>query len=178
MSQGEGAQWANSNRVDALARKVDHIKTELGEEIAALESENEQLRQRVAALEDELEAIGADEVDASTPDSRALKLRQWLYQEANQADDETATADVNTVRGVLGGCHRTQRYEAMRRAAGGDELAESGSSALSAVPGVAFQQFDANDDRNTRVVMDLTDLTEKQGRSILTTGGGSEGAAE
>lgn len=151
----EPTEVVHPARVEALSKKVDAIRTDFETELEELQAENEALRKKVARLEEKMETIGADEIEPNTPDKRALRIRQWLYKEANNDKGGKASLDVNAARGVVGNLQRTQIYEAMRRAADGNGGAKSGSSKLSAKRGFEYEKFPANADRNTRVRLDL-----------------------
>lgn len=137
--------------------------------------DNLDIKKRINNIEDKLSAIGADGIKPNSPDKRALVVRKWLYEQANESKNGKASMNKNVAKGVLGNITREQRYEAMRRAAGGNQLARSGSSGLSPVQGIEFQKFD-DPDRLTRVVIDLEDVTNKLGRQILTTDQDGKGA--
>lgn len=167
-------QAVHPARVEALARKVDVLREEFETEIDRLTEENAELKKRLHTVDKKLAAIGADGLQPNSPDKRALVVRKWLYEQANLSPKDRAMMDKDVARGVLPGTSREQRYEAMRRAAGGDELARSGSSGLSPVQGIEFQKFD-DPDRLSRVTIDLEAVTQKIGRQILTTEDGQEG---
>lgn len=149
--------------------RVDRI----ADAIAAKERRIQDLEEQQAELKQKLEHIsGTDGVELSAPDERAVKIRSWLYDEATSSPDGTAAMDKNIAKGVVGG-RRSQRYEAMRRAADGDDGAMNGSSSLSAAPGVEFEKYGKNDERNTRVVFDLEAAEDVTSKSDLTRGGSS-----
>lgn len=159
MSSGT-EEFVNPARVDALSRRINAIEEDFQEEIAELRTENRDLRTKVEKMEKKMEMIGADEIEPSTPDKRALKIREWLYREANKSEHGKASLDKNSAKGVIGNLQRTQIYEAMRRAADGNSGAKNGSSKLSAKRGFEFEKFGANDDRNTRVTLSLEKAQE------------------
>lgn len=169
MSQTE--EIVHPARVDALSRKVETIRSDLMDEIEELQEENRDLRQRVSDLENKLEIIGADGMDPNTPDKRALQIRAKLYELANKGTKPTAAMDHNDVNVELPGLSREQRYEAMRRAAGGNDLAHKGQSSLSPVQGI---QWEARDGRNNRVTLDLELAEERLGRRMIRTEEGDD----
>jgi predicted phage gp36 major capsid-like protein len=158
-------------RVEALSRKVESIREELESEVENLREENRDLRQRVNQLEGKLETIGADEIEPDTPDKRALKIRKWLYEQANNDAGGKASLDANAARGVIGNLQRTQLYEAMRRAADGNDGAQSGSSDLSSQRGFSYEKFNANADRNTRIRLNLEEAQHDVIQNMIDTNG-------
>lgn len=164
---------ASPQRVEALSRKLNWLRDAFEDYQAETDREIAELKQQVAEQDQLISSLGLDGMEANTPDKRALKIRKWLYQAANESESGKAAADKDTVRGILPNCHREQIYEAMRRAADGNENTRSGSSSLSAIQGIEYESFEGT--RKNRVTINLEDLTNLFGSQILTTGSSQEG---
>lgn len=163
------ADAVHPERVEALSRKLTH----LAERVDELEAENASLRSELHSLTDKLAFIGVDDIPADSHDKRALRVRVWLYQEANDSPDGKVAMTKHVARGVLGNIPLEDRYEAMRRAANGNQGAQKGKSKLSPVQGIEFQQFD-DPDRSSRVRIDLETMVERFGRNIIQTQEGDQ----
>lgn len=165
MSNADTTAQVHPARVEALSRKLETLRDELEEE----REERQRLEDRVDQLEATIETTGIDEVEPTTPDKRALIIRKHLWQIANNGEDGTGAIDKDDVKTLMPGLARTQRYEAMKRAAGGNELADSGSSDLSPLQGCDYEAFGPNDDRNTRVTIELERAKAEFGRELIDT---------
>jgi regulator of replication initiation timing len=154
--------------VEALSRKLNR----LDDCVYELQMENKELRSELSNLREKLSVIGVDEIPADTHDKRALRVRVWLYEQANDSHDGKVAMTKHVARGVLGNIPLEDRYEAMRRAVDGTHGATKGESSLSPIQGIEFEQFDG--DRSSRVRIDLEALVQQFGRNIIQT---EEGAA-
>lgn len=160
----------NPARFEALVRGLSEMRDELAE----VEDELAAANKRIQKLEEMLEFVGVDSIEPNTPDKRALAIRQWLWKEANNSKHGKASMDKDKAAGLLGNIARAQRYEAMRRAAGGNQQAEQGSSSLSDEPGFHFEKFGHDDDRSTRVRLNVEEAQRKYDSNLI----GTEGDAE
>ena len=167
-------------RCDGLSRKFDTlVQVMLGDadELAGYEpDEVRDVLQRVVDLEDTVadhesqvamvRGDGGSQTD--TPDGRAKRLRQVLYNRAKKNDGK-ATLERDGVDGALGGGHhRGTVLDAMKRAAEGREADINGASDLPPLNGVTFYKGTKRDEQS-RISMDLADVTGSEVRQNLTT---------
>lgn len=179
MSPKKGSESPDTDNSDAIAsdamqmatdalKKVNDLRSELQE----LETENQRLRERVVELENRTALLDLVAADGGTVEDRAVVLLQNLYNEAYAAKERghlenvtpSASMDWNGAKRALGGSvnHREQLYDAMRRAVElvhSDDLPEQyGDSDLSSDGfDVQFVKESRTSDRNTRLVVDLSD---------------------
>ena len=167
-------------RCDAMSRRFNTlVEVMLGDadELGGYEpDEMRDVLQRVVDLEDKVadhenqvamvRGDGGSQTD--TPDGRAKRLRQVLYNRAKKNDGK-ATLDRDGVDGALGGGHhRGTVLDAMKRAAEGREANINGASDLPPLNGVTFHKGTKRDEQS-RITMDLSGVTGSEVRQNLTT---------
>jgi hypothetical protein len=174
-------------RLKAVNRRQDQLITMLlGErDLSAVEPEDMRpvmdrlrvLEDRVGDLEEDNEhRLELSEVSHSRPDERAEKLRHALLNHAGSDGRAALTRD--DVDAILGGLHRGQLLEAMKRAADGRRASDEdrryspipGTSDLSPVDAITFEVGKESDDQS-RIVLDTDDLTGSEARQNFMTGG-------
>lgn len=145
-------------------RKVNDLESDLD----AVKSENQRLRERVAELENRTALLDLVATDGDSVDDRAVVLLQNLFNEAYDEKDRahlenvtpSASLDYNGAKRALGGqtTARQQLYDAMQRAVelvyGGDVDPENPPEEN---PVVQYVREDRTADRNTRLVVDLSE---------------------
>lgn len=167
-------------RCEGISRRFTTlVEVMLGDEDELGTYEPDEMRdvlQRVVDLEDTVadhenqvamvRGDGGSQTD--TPDGRAKRLRQVLYNRAKKNDGK-ATLDRDGVDGSLGGGHhRGTVLDAMKRAAEGREADINGASDLPPLNGVTFHKGTKRDEQS-RILMDLADVTGSEVRQNLTT---------
>ncbi|WP_331232676.1 hypothetical protein [Natronorarus salvus] len=164
--------------MDGFSRKFDLlVETILGDpdELGAYEpDEVRDMLQRLQDVEEDLEEIGqkvaivSRDGGADTPDARAQRLRQVLYNNA-KGNHGVARLTRDEANGALGGgYHKGSVLDAMKRAADGREADIDGASRLNPLDGVTFTTGSGKGSPS-RVEIDLTDLTGAEIRQNLTT---------
>lgn len=141
----------------------------------------EDVEEQVTENEDRIEMYDTTEKGRSDPDSRAVHLRQILFNKCSRnkkariSRDEAGTA--------LGGdLHRGSVIDAMKRAADGRNAGDAkrnytpinGSSDLKPIDGITFIKGKGKSNQS-KVEMDLTDVTQTEMRQNLTTENAEEG---
>lgn len=108
------------------------------------------------------------------PDERAMLLRHNLYTQAKASSNGRAALDKDSANAALGGdLSRAQSMDAMRRAADGTQAENiNGASSLDAVDGITFQK---RTEKKSRVMIDVSDITDWDARNNITTDSTSEG---
>lgn len=174
-------------RLKAVNRRQDQLITMLlGErDLSAVEPDDMRpvmdrlrvLEDRVGDLEEDNERrLELSEVSHSRPDERAEKLRHALLNHAGSDGRAALTRD--DVDAILGGLHRGQLLEAMKRAADGRRASDEdrryspipGTSDLRPVDAITFEVGKESDEQS-RVVLDTKDLTGSEARQNFMTGG-------
>ena len=159
-----------------------------------------ELEEAVADHDDRLELTLTADGAAGSPDERAMRLREVLFNRAKRKAreaDEDAMADVKVVidrdacnAALAGDLHRGSVLDAMKRAADGKLASESdavaynpinGSSGLQPINGVTFRTGKAVNSRleseQSHLVMSADSLTRTDLRQNLTTvSGDTEGS--
>lgn len=167
-------------RCEGISRRFNTlVEVMLGDmdELGAYEpDEMRDVLQRVVDLEDTVAdhenqvamVRGDGGSQSDTPDGRAKRLRKVLYNRAKKNDGK-ATLNRDGVDGALGGGHhRGTVLDAMRRAAKGRDADINGSSDLPPLNGVTFHKGTRRDEQS-RITMDLSDVTGSEVRQNLTT---------
>lgn len=166
-------------RCTGLSRKFNNLVEVLfgdTDELGAYEpDEMRDILQRIVDVEDQVEdhenqvaMLRSGKGTSDTPDGRAKRLRQVLYNDAKKNSGKAAM-DRDAVNSALGGGHhRGTVLDAMRRAANGREADISGSSKLPPLDGITFHAGSKRDEQS-RIEMDLSDLTGTEVRQNLTT---------
>ena len=159
-----------------------------------------ELEETVADHDDRLELTLTADGSAGTPDERAMRLREVLFNKAKRKAREVGEEDLADVEVVIGrdGCnaalagdlHRGSVLDAMKRAADGKLASKSdavaynpinGSSDLQPVDAIAFTTGTAVNSRldseQSHLVMSVDSLTRNDLRQNLTTvSGDTEGS--
>lgn len=163
----------------AMRKKMERVETALAGssdefsswDVGEMDPVNDRLRGVEDTVEDHagrFEMFVVEDGSNSTPDKRAMHLRQILYNQA-KSNDGYASIDRDTCDSALGGgLHRGTVLDAMRRAADGENAKINGSSDLTEVDGVEFRKGTGKDTQS-RLILDRDDLTAADVRQNLTT---------
>ena len=167
-------------RCDGLSRRFNTLlEVMLGGSDELVGYEPDEMRdvlQRVIDLEETVEdhenqvamvsADGGSQIN--TPDGRAKRLRKVLYNRAKKNSGKSALSRDEVDSALGSGHHRGTVLDAMKRAAEGREANINGSSDLPALNGVTFHKGTKRDEQS-RITMDLSDMTGSEVRKNLTT---------
>lgn len=137
------------------------------------------LAEEVEDHEDRLQMVPTDDGKASTPDERAIRLRQVLLNRTKGTNDDVEGLSRSACSIALSGdLHKGSVLDAMRRAADGREADIDGSSKLDPVDAITFERGgtvgSSGEAQQSIVKINRSRLTDTEGRQILTTGDGGE----
>lgn len=169
----EGISRRFSTLVEVMLGDADELGTYEPDEMRDVLQRVVDLEDTVADHENQVAMVSADggnQID--TPDERAKRLRQILYNRAKKNNGKAAL-DRDGVDGALGGGHhRGTVLDAMKRAADGREADINGSSELPPLNGLTLH-IGRKKDEQSRIEMDLTNVTGSDLRKNLTTKDGA-----
>lgn len=166
-------------RMNALQAQINTMKKMLAgdpeefsmidpEEMTPIKDRLEDVEETANAHGEKFEMFVVEEGKKSTPDERAMHLRQVLHNNA-KSNDGKARIDRDAARAALGGdLHRGSVLDAMRRAADGSDAEINGSSDLQPIDGFVFTPGEHRDTQS-KVALDLTQFDPVDLRKNLTT---------
>ena len=144
------------------------------------EDERRDIDQRILDLEESVGEVQErvrmvrNDGGADSPDDRARRLRQRLYEGAKQNGGKYGLTRDSANEVIGGGYHRSTVLDVMRRAADGKEADINGSTDLEPIDGIQFEKGTKMEDQS-RITIDLSDITGSDLRWNLTTVDGVEG---
>lgn len=144
------------------------------------ESERVDIDQRILDLEESMQDVSErvrmvrNDGGSDSPDDRARRLRQRLYDGAKKNGGQYGLTRDSANEAIGGGYHRSSVLDVMKRAADGTEAEINGSTELEPIDGINFEKGDAMSDQS-RITIDLSDITGRDLRCNLTTVEGVEG---
>lgn len=178
----KAVQAQNQRLKQLIAGDPDKVATWNLDSMVPLHSRLQQLESTVDEHDTKFQMFVVEEGKQSSPDQRAVHLRQNLLNQAQKNDAPIAKLTRSQADSALGGdLHKQSVLDAMKRAAG--HAAETtGSSDLHPIDAVEFTTggtvgSDGSPDQSY-LLIDLRDLTGNQARQILTTGETGQGVAD
>lgn len=182
-AQLQAVRAQNRRLKQLLAGDPDEIATWDLDSMVPLHTRLEQLEGTVDEHETKFQMFVVEDGKQSTPDQRAVHLRQNILNQAQKNDAPIAKLTRSQADSALGGdLHKQSVLDAMKRAADGHAAKTTGSSDLHPIDAIEFTTGGTvgrdGSPEQSYLVIDLRDLTGDQARQILTTGEAVQGVAD